>query len=319
MNNQIAEMCAGVIYFGKLYGKTFSLLLSIAVGGLLPQAHVLSFLVQYLLIIMLFLAFIDMTFNRRSFHTSIIWVLLANLAIPSLAYILLRDVDRTLALVAFMSGITPTAIAAPVIMRFLAGRVEYVAILVLCSNILVALVIPFALPLVAEAQVEISTWEVLRSVLFVVFVPLILARLFSYLPQQAQISIRKGKALSFPLWILVLFIVSSKAAFSLLYEVSVSQATLFKIAVVSLVVCAANFGIGALLGGKEYRREASQSLGQKNNSFTIWLALTFINPLIALGPTFYVVYHNLYNSFQIYTFEKSHMKQKHPAAKNMNR
>ena len=61
---------------------------------------------------------------------------------------------------------------------------------------------------------------------------------------------------------------------------------------------------GALIGGRRYWQESSQALGQKNNSFVIWIALTFINPLVAMGPTFYVLYHNLYNSFQIYLFEK---------------
>jgi len=65
-----------------------------------------------------------------------------------------------------------------------------------------------------------------------------------------------------------------------------------------------NFGLGALLGGERFRQESSQSLGQKNNSFVIWIALTFINPLVAMGPTFYILYHNLYNSWQIYRFEK---------------
>ena len=31
---------------------------------------------------------------------------------------------------------------------------------------------------------------------------------------------------------------------------------------------------------------------------------SYINPLVAMGPTFYVLYHNLYNTWQIYRFEK---------------
>jgi hypothetical protein len=47
-------------------------------------------------------------------------------------------------------------------------------------------------------------------------------------------------------------------------------------------------------------REASQSLGQKNTTFTIYLALTFANPLVALGPTCYVLWHSLWNSWQLH-------------------
>ena len=65
-----------------------------------------------------------------------------------------------------------------------------------------------------------------------------------------------------------------------------------------------NFSVGALLGGRNHWQEASQALGQKNLSFVIWIALTFINPLVAMGPMFYIVYHHLYNSWLIYQFEK---------------
>jgi hypothetical protein len=49
--------------------------------------------------------------------------------------------------------------------------------------------------------------------------------------------------------------------------------------------------------------KAAQALGQKNNSFVIWIALTFSNPLVAMRPAFYILYHNIYNSWQIYRFE----------------
>ena len=73
---------------------------------------------------------------------------------------------------------------------------------------------------------------------------------------------------------------------------------------ISLAICIINFGVGALLGGRSHWQEASQSLGQKNLSFVIWISLTFINPLVAMGPMFYILYHHLYNSWSIYQFEK---------------
>ena len=96
----------------------------------------------------------------------------------------------------------------------------------------------------------------------------------------------------------------SNAANFLRNNVRSSLAYVFAIALISLVICVFNFSLGAVLGGERFRQEASQSLGQKNNSFVIWIALTFINPLVAMGPTFYILYHNLYNSWQIYRFEK---------------
>jgi BASS family bile acid:Na+ symporter len=121
-----------------------------------------------------------------------------------------------------------------------------------------------------------------------------------------------GKALSFPIWLGMLFIVTSKASAFLQSETGTSLMMLLWIALLSLVTCTVNFALGAWIGGPVFRREASQALGQKNNSFTIWIALTYLNPLAALGPTFYVLYHNLYNGFQLIRHEK--MSSPAPAA-----
>jgi bile acid:Na+ symporter, BASS family len=209
-----------------------------------------------------------------------------------------------LALTAFMTAIAPTAIAAPVIIGFIKGEIEYVVAAVFITNLSSAVIVPFALPFLIGADVQISIWEVLQPVLIVMFVPLILARLVAQLPSKSQEFIRKGKTFSFPIWLVNLFIISANASNFLRNENSDSIFTLITIALISLVICIVNFGVGALLGGRRNWQEASQSLGQKNLSFVIWIALTFINPLVAMGPTFYVLYHHLYNSWSIYQFEK---------------
>ena len=286
------------------YRKVLGLLLMIGLGILFPQFHVLSSYIQYLLMIMLFFAFLDIDLQPQSFQKGIVWVVLANITVAFSAYWILRPFDLNLALAAFITGIAPTAIAAPVIINFIHGQVEYVVGAVLLSNVVMALVLPLALPFMVGDRMRISIWQVLEPVLITMFVPLILARLSGWLPQKTQTTIRRGKMFSFSLWLLALFIMCSKAADFLRNDVTASLSAVLSIALISLVICIVNFGVGALLGGKRFRQESSQSLGQKNNSFVIWIALTFINPLVAMGPTFYILYHNLYNSWQIYRFER---------------
>jgi BASS family bile acid:Na+ symporter len=288
----------------KLYGRTLALMLAMGVGTLFPQAQSLSAYIPYLLVTMLFFAYLDISITRSSFHRSIFMLLVANMALPFLAFFLLRRVDVDLALVGFISAVTPTAIAAPVLMGFLRGRVDYVVTAMLLTNIGIAIMIPFALPLVAGSTGRVSTWEVLPQVLLVMFVPLVLAGLVRLLPAGRVSFIKKGKAVTFPIWLLVLFAVTSKASAFIQSNTSVSGWRLVEIALISLVICAVNFGVGAWIGAPAFHREASQALGQKNNSFTIWIALTYLNPLAALGPTFYVVYHNLYNGFQLIENER---------------
>ena len=286
------------------YGKVLGLLLMIVLGILLPQFHALSSYIQYLLMVMLFFAFLDIDIQKRSFHKGLIWILLANLLIAFAAYWILRPFNLNLALSAFITGIAPTAIAAPVIISFIQGQVEYVVGAVLLSNVAMSLVLPVTLPFMVGDVVKISVWQVLRPVLVTMFVPLVFAQLSRRLPQAAQSVIHTGKKVSFPLWLLALFIMCANAGNFLRNDVTASISTVLSVALVSLILCILNFAVGAVLGGERFRQESSQSLGQKNNSFVIWIALTFINPLVAMGPTFYILYHNIYNSWQIYRFER---------------
>jgi BASS family bile acid:Na+ symporter len=295
---------SGVQSFFQKQGKGLSLLFTMMVGALFPQMHIFSFLIQYLLMVMLFFAFLDIEFNPRLFQKSVLWVLLANVAVAFVAYSLLVPFNLMLALAAFMTAIAPTAIAAPVIISFLQRQVEYVVAAVVLTNIASALVVPIALPSLLGVDVRISVREVLQPVLVVMFVPLILARLVSWFPLSSQNIIRKGKTFSFPIWLINLFLISANASDFLRHESRESISTLTIIALISLVICIVNFSVGALLGGRSHWQEASQSLGQKNLSFVIWIALTFINPLVAMGPTFYILYHHIYNSWSIYQFER---------------
>jgi bile acid:Na+ symporter, BASS family len=290
--------------FLQAQGKGVLLLLTMGLGMFLPGMHKFSFFIQYLLLVMLFLAFLDIEFKPQKFQRSLIWVLLANVAVAFICYMALVPFDLTFALAAFMTAIAPTAIAAPVIIGLIQREVEYVVASVLLTNITSAVIIPLTLPSLLGAKIPISIWEVLQPVMVVMFVPLILARLVSFLPFKAQIALRKGKSFSFPLWLINLFIISANASSFLRNTPSNSTLVLITIASISLAICIVNFGLGAFLGGRHHWQEASQSLGQKNLSFVIWIALTFINPLVAMGPMFYILYHHIYNSWSIYQFEK---------------
>ncbi len=290
--------------FWKLYGRTLALFLAVLAGAFCPAAQALSGWLPFLLIGMLFFAFLDITITSQSFHWSMLVIFLANLAIPFSVFLLIRGIDPQLALVGFLTAVAPTATATPVIVSYLHGRVDYVLPAVLLTNVGIALVLPFALPWVAGATVRITTAEILPSVLLVMFVPLGLAFFIRKFLPAVQSLLLPGKALSFPIWMMMLFIVTAKASSFLQSDNGTSAGLLFWIALLSLATCVINFVVGAWIGGRSFRREASQALGQKNNSFTIWIGLTYLNPLTALGPTFYVLYHNLYNGLQLYQHER---------------
>lgn len=54
------------------------------------------------------------------------------------------------------------------------------------------------------------------------------------------------------------------------------------------------------------RISAGQALGQKNTTLAIWMANTYLNPVSALAPAAYILWQNLFNSWQLSRAAKGH-------------
>jgi BASS family bile acid:Na+ symporter len=281
--------------------RTVALVLGMGLGALVPQAYGAAGAIRWLVMGMLFVVFLGTRLSRESLHRSHGTLLGANLAMGFAAWGMGWLVGgREVALAAFFAGITPTATAAPAVMSFLRGRVDYVVTAFLVTNLVIAALLPGLLPLVLGQATPAVFAEVLGSVGLVVFLPMVAAWLLRTLHPGAAQWPRYLRDVAFGLWVAVLFLVTANGSHFLHTQADVPPGVLVKIAITTAAVCAANFALGWLIGGRAFAREASQSLGQKNNSFTIYLALAYAGPLVALGPTCYVVWHNLWNSWQIH-------------------
>lgn len=280
--------------------RTAVIVLALALGALVPAADAWSGALPWLVMVMLFPVFLEFTWSRAAVHRSHGWLLLANLGMAFAGWGLGWLVGGTeVALAGFFAGLSPTATAAAVVMSFLGGEVGYVITGFMLTNVGIALATPALLPLVLSASTPVSVLRIIGSVTLVVFVPLALARLVRWLAPAAAGWPARLRNVSFLLWAFTIFLVAAHASHVLREQHELPFGRLAGILVTSAAVCAANFALGAAIGAPRFTREASQALGQKNTSFTIFLALAYAGPLAALGPTFYVVWHNLWNSWQL--------------------
>ncbi len=277
--------------------KLFLPILAIFLGMIISQAYVYAFLIKYLLMLMLFFPFLKI--GIKTFYPHALWIVVANIVIPIIVYLFILPFNSELAFLCFVTAITPTATAAPAVMDFLQGNVEYVASSVLLTNSIVGLTIPFSISWLTTLETSISTSEVFRSIWFIFAIPLLLAQLVKEFNPSLHQFLLQRKNLSFYIWNVLLFLATAKATHFIIYDSNTTPQRIILIAASSLMLCTLNFGMGKLIGGKHFALEASQSLGQKNTMFTVWLAFSFLNPIVALGPMFYLLYHNLYNSYQL--------------------
>jgi BASS family bile acid:Na+ symporter len=285
--------------------RTSGLILSMVCGALLPCLESLHFLVRYLVMTMLFFAFLNLDARKGSIHRTHGILLAAAPVIAIASYLLLFKFDADIALAAFLVAITPTATASPVVTGILGGNPAYPAFMVFASSVTQPLILSFAVPLMLGGRRITGLSEILLTVLSTIAIPFVAARLISrFLPRVSSL-FGRIKQVSFPLWLVVLCIATAEASY-FLRRTSAPLPKLAGIAAVTLFLCIFMFRLGRKIGGKEYAIEASQSLGQKNTIFTIWVALTFIGPLVSLGPAFYIICHNSWNAWQMHQRGKRH-------------
>ncbi|MDO5553231.1 MAG: hypothetical protein Q4G68_05680 [Planctomycetia bacterium] len=280
--------------------RSLGLILAFLVGFSVPGLHEWIWLVPWFVRLMLFTVFVECRLDLIRIRRSHFALLFANLAIGMAGCALFRMFNcETLAQTAYFLGIAPTAISAPAIMECLKGKVEYVITAFLLSTAAVAASLPFCLPWAVGSATPGAFLAVCERVGSVIVLPVVAALLLRFFVPASIHYLKKLNSLILVLWMLTVAIICSGASAFMQSEVNVSRLVLLVTAVVSMVFCLLQFSLGYLLGERGYRREASQSLGQKNTSICIYLALTFANPLVALGPTFYVVWHNLWNAWQM--------------------
>lgn len=285
--------------------KTILLLFAITFGILFPYGHEYTFLIRYFLMLMLFFSFLDVRLEKEIIRRSH-FVIIAAIIFTSIAiYFLFKPINLVLAQTAFITAIAPTAIAAPVIISLKKKNVEYVTFSLLLNNVTIALLIPFLLPLLMNSGSDISVGKVLPPIIITLSVPLALAQIIKYTFPGMWKALIGWKDSSFYILILNIYLATSEASHYIRSELTSEIGIVFFIALTSAILCILFFSLGWLIGGKEFAAEASQSLGQKNNAFTIWISLSFINPLAAIGPIFYVFVQNIYISWELYKYHAS--------------
>lgn len=222
---------------------------------------------------------------------------------------------------AMLCFITPTATAAAVVTRKLNGDVPGITTYIVLINILTALLVPLMLPLIcpsADTDFWTSFGLIMSKVFPLLIAPCLCAWLVRYMFPQLYRRLLQYPDLAFYIWGLALTLAIAVTVKSIMQS-DMAPGLLLAMSAVSLVCCIFQFAAGRIVGsryvprsrvpldskavlrGREVRKvTAGQSLGQKNTIFSIWLAYTFMTPETAIIGGLYSIWHNLYNSWQLY-------------------
>ena len=241
-----------------------------------------------------------------------LWLLLIQVGIFSLmacVLILFPTLPiRLLVESAMICFICPTACAAAVVCAKLGGSSAHLTGYILLINMAAALFIPLIVPLVnpQEGQTFVSTFLIiLRHVFPTLIFPLLLAWSIRYTMPRLARRLQNTGDTAFYLWTVALTMAIAVTTRSIAHS-RVPLPMLMGIALVALICCWGQFTVGRRIGrSTDDYIAAGQAMGQKNTVFAIWMAYTFLTPVTAIAGGFYSVWHNLFNSYQLYHKRKS--------------
>lgn len=281
--------------------------LPLPAGTGIVARKVISIMQPTLIFAMLFLTFCKLRptdLKPCRWHA---WLLLIQVGMFSLMAALLilfpHLPGRLLVESAMICFICPTACAAAVVCAKLGGSAAHLTSYILLINIAAALAIPLIVPLVNphEGQTFLAAFLlVLRHVFPTLICPLLLAWLIRYAMPRLARRLQNTGDTAFYLWTIALTMAIAVTTRSIANS-NVSITTLIGIALVALVCCWTQFTIGRRIGRSSGDQiAAGQAIGQKNTVFAIWMAYTFLTPITAIAGGCYSVWHNIFNSYQLY-------------------
>ncbi len=221
---------------------------------------------------------------------------------------------------AMLCLICPTATAAAVVTRKLGGDIAGITTYTVLINLLTAFIVPLIVPMIHPIA-GMDFWTAFFMIVAKIFPLLILPCLAAWMVRYMAPKLHK-KLLDFPdlafyLWAVGLclaILVTTKA----IANSTMSVGLLLMMSLISLLCCIFQFAMGRFIGsrykprrpdasleaelrGKAVRKvTAGQSLGQKNTVFAIWMGYTFMTPETAIVGGLYSIWHNLFNSWQLY-------------------
>ena len=216
--------------------------------------------------------------------------------------------------------ICPTATAAAVVTRKLGGDVAGITTYTILINLLTAVLVPLIVPLIQPVQ-GMDFWTAFSVILAKVFplliMPCLTAWLVRYMMPSLHCRLLSYPDLPFYIWAASLTLAITVTT-RLVVKSDMSLTLMALIGLISLLSCIFQFAMGRFVGSRYRPRRADasdealargkavrtvtagQALGQKNTVFAIWMAYTFMIPETAIVGGLYSIWHNLFNSWQLY-------------------
>ncbi|MCM1164335.1 MAG: transporter [Muribaculaceae bacterium] len=311
-----------IVAFLKNWTLPLSILSGIAAYFIYVNIHALdsthafvgtaiSYVQPLLIFAMLFLTFLSIgphDLRLQRWHFLLVGIQLSLFAMMACGLSMVADQGMRIVLEsAMLCLLCPTATAAAVVTRKLDGSAADITTYTILINLAIALTAPALLPL-AHPHPDLdflSTFGMIIGKVFPLLIcPLILAWLTRRYAPWIMRKLTRYRDLAFYLWAISLALAIGVTVKAIVHS-QVQPIYMIGIVIATALCCMMQFLLGKKIGRKYGQPiEGGQALGQKNTVFIIWMGYTFLSPVSAMAGGLYSVWHNIYNSWQLYNHRK---------------
>jgi len=278
--------------------------------GIILHSYVgeLSFLIPYLIFIMLLLTYVRLSFSDIRFSKMHLWLIVIQVVGSLIIFFGLSFINLTVAQGVMICVLAPTATSAPVIAGMLKGNVASLTAYSLISNFTVAIMAPLFFSYIGYNELPFitSVFQISRKIVVLLVLPFIIALMLNKLAPKTSGYLQTKSGLSFYLWSIALTVVTGRTVQFIIDQGKAQIGVEIAIAILAFVVCGVQFWLGRKIGRKYDDTVAGgQGLGQKNTVLAIWMAQMYLNPISSVGPGSYVLWQNIINSWQVWRKRKT--------------
>lgn len=291
--------------------KSYVLPIAIVLGLLLHDyCAAFSVAVPYIIFTILLLTFSAVDIKKLRFKPMFIWIILFQVAVSLGGYALLRllNVSEIIAEGVLIGVLCPVAASVAVVSTMLGADRNTVTSFSVIGNLAVSIVAPIYFSFIGVNQdmpfLE-SFLQILKRIGTVIGLPFIVAFAMQLWWPKANKTLSRYKGLAFYLWAVALLLTLGQTIHFIFLNGKGNWNSILWLGISALLFCVIQFGLGKWIGHKYGDIIAGgQLLGQKNSAMGIWMANHYLHPLASVFLAFYSVFQNLFNSWQIWYYNK---------------
>ena len=277
---------------------------AIILGILSPFGQHLKPILPVLLSTLLFFNFYCMTFEKHHFfqRETLLYFLIVLVIGPYLIFPITTSFSEPFRLGILLTVITPSAISGTIVVGIIGGDRGLSVANILIYNLLSPFSYSFLMKLYFQTgDLQIPIGKIITKLFLLVFIPFVLSLLFKRIHQLTHPLHVVASYANF-LFLLIVFTAIS-SSFQQLRTIPGRE--LFGVIVFIFFVAGGYYLLGFISGRNLVSKKAlAVTIGQRNLSLCIWLALSNFGSLAAIPPTVYIIIQHIFNSLLILIFSR---------------